>query len=182
VLVLNRRRSAAGGGGGGGGAPLGLTNIANTTITSPGGGVSRITKTGGADGVWDAEVNGTTTLSGDFIIRYTPRQNNLYTSAGVSVNPAQTPNYWGYDFGIFFQNNGQAAYIVSGVVNTDHPYSAGDNWFIKRSGTNLDIGYGGTDGVAGYTSLTVRAGTTGTFVFDSCFYGAGSAIDVIRLS
>src|SRR6185436_4662503 len=49
-----------------------ITNGVNTAVTTTSDGLYRITKTGGTDGLWDADARSSTRTDGDFVLRLRP--------------------------------------------------------------------------------------------------------------
>lgn len=171
-------------GSGGGAAPAFLvTNSANTTVTDLGGSEYQITKTGGVEATYDASANSSTALTGDFIIRFTPQTDGLGFFVGVNSDPLTDDTYTSIDYALFFTDVPNVQYWESGVAvgTAKATYTIGDNLYLKRSGSTLSYGHGGTDGVTGYTE-SGTATTSATLYFDSAFRNSSASVKVKRLA
>ena len=160
-----------------------LVDRAFTTITALGGAEFRIQRNTGGN-TWDASAVGTTALTGDFILRFIPEQNNLHFMVGVDADPAADDGYTSIDIDLFFEASTYAVDSFSAGV-TPIPfavaYSPGDTWFLRRSGSTVTIGHGGTDGVTGITVVGTYT-KAGTLYFDSCLNGAAVSVLVKRIA
>lgn len=159
-----------------------ISDVVGTTVTSPGSAEYQITKTG-ADADWTTgSANSATALTGDFIIRISPTSNTTLGILGVTSDPNADNHYISIDFALYmasgtlkvFENGGGDYTLVGG-------YLANDNFFIKRSGGTLTYGYGGTDGVTGFTAARTVA-STGSLYFDSAIFSQGAVYNVKRLA
>lgn len=160
-----------------------MVNGANTSIVDQGSSEYLITMNGGTDGAWGtSSARSTTPLTGDFILRIIPQQINKNMMIGINTDPTTDNTFSGLDYAIYFDaaaaNRWENGSAVSTVKN---PFAAFDTFFIKRAGTTLTFGYGGTDGVTGFTAVTTGTNAA-TFYFDSAFLNTGGAVAVKRLA
>lgn len=163
---------------------LTMQNQTGTTAVDLGGSVWEITKTA-ADGDWgNASATSVQSFAGDFILRFTPQQADKECMVGVTTDPLASNHYNTIDYAIYFNNAGQVSQLYeNNVANTVSAtnYAAGDNFFIKRTGSTMSIGYGGTDGVSGYTEKWART-TSATLYVDSAIVSIGAKFRVTRLA
>lgn len=161
---------------------LAMANQANTTVTPAD--QFTITKSGGAADTWDASATSTTALAGDFVMRFTPTLAAKEMVFGLADAPLGTINNTNIDIAAYvragpadvidFNNGGFAAgYQVA--------YTPGENWFIKRSGSTITVGNGGTDGVTGFTSRATYTNSA-TLYPVAALYTSGAELAVKRLS
>jgi YD repeat-containing protein len=152
---------------------------ANTTVTADSDYI-RITKTNGAEGVWDADAHSTIKAEGDFVLRLRAVQNNKAVIAGLATAPGANASYTNPEYGLYFVENGTVYYMESGsyvYLNTN--YVAGDVFWIQRSGTTINYYKGATLGAAMAAGpLRTRTAATEPLYFDSSFLNMGAAIDV----
>jgi hypothetical protein len=157
--------------------PVVIANNTNTTVTDQGGGVYRITKSGGVGGVWDAGAIGQSAHAGDFVVRINPRQTNAHMMIGVSTNAAADDNFVMFR-AVFIKNDGtlDAYEGVSDTVGVS-TYTASDYLFIRRVGSAITLLKGATTSVSAASVIHTFNTSSSTVTFDSSLNGAGGAAD-----
>lgn len=155
----------------------------NSLVTDLGSGVFEIRKNGGTPGSYDASATSDAAyLTGDFILRLTPMQAPLGIGAGISTNPTAGTDHTDINYEFWFDGASSPSFYQGGAnQGTYSNYSAGENWFIKRTGSTLSFGRGGVDGITGYTEVATRS-SGAAFYFDSTITTAGKALQVARLA
>jgi YD repeat-containing protein len=157
-----------------------IANGVNTVVSTSSDGLYRITKTGGTDGIWDADARSSTRTDGDFVLRLRPAQATKHVIGGVATTPSASAYYTNPDYGLFFLPDGTVHYMEAGNYSyIGATYVAGDNFWLTRVGNTISYYKGATlEAAIAAGALRTRTGVTGTFHFDSSFHGAGAVMDV----
>lgn len=160
-----------------------MINRTGTTVVEVSSGVWEVTKTS-ADLDWsNSSAISAKGIAGDFILRFTPQQANKELMIGVNSDPLTNDHYNTIDHAIYFTVAGTVDQLYeNGVASTvgSTPYIAGTNFFAKRTGSTLSIGFGGSDGVSGYTEKWSRTNANVLYV-DSAILNIGAKVQVSRL-
>jgi YD repeat-containing protein len=157
-----------------------IANGVNTVVSTSSDGLYRITKTGGTDGIWDADARSSTRTDGDFVLRLRPAQADRHMIGGVATTPSASAYYTNPDYGLFFVPGGTVYYMEAGSYQPiGATFVAGDNFWLTRVGNTISYYKGATlEAAIAAGALRTRTGVTGTFHFDSSFHGAGAVMDV----
>lgn len=161
--------------------PLVISNAANTSVVDQGGGVYRITKTGGVDGTWDASATSAVGFTADFVIRARAVQTTKDIIVGISTNPTADNSFTSVQRDIRFPVSDVLGAGVSGSSDFGDSvvYTTSDRFFIRRVGTTLTLLKGATDLVTDASVIyTWPSNLAGTVYFDSSLNGASGAIDI----
>jgi hypothetical protein len=158
--------------------PVVIANNSGTTVADQGGGVYRVTKTGGLDGTWDASAIGQSAHAGDFVVRVNPRQANLNLMIGVSTN-ATASNSFDISLAVFIKNDGSLdAYEAAAPTATNvSTYTASDYLFMRRVGSTITLLKGATTSVSAAAVIHTYTASSATVTFDSSFNNSSAAAD-----
>lgn len=159
-----------------------IFNNANTTVGDQVAGVHRITKTGGVASTWDSDAISAMSFAGDFVLMAQPLQLSADLIVGVNADPITDSDWASIDRGMLFSSDGNIYFVGSGFISGAlAAYQTDRFYFIRRSGTVVDLLWNTTDDVTTATSLSDFAGLhtyTAVTYFDSSFYTSGGAVDV----
>ncbi|HEX8225714.1 MAG TPA: polymorphic toxin-type HINT domain-containing protein [Allosphingosinicella sp.] len=138
----------------------------------------RIVKNAGAAG-WDQDARSTIKADGDFVLRLKPGQNNKHMVGGVALSPGASTSYTNPDYGFYFVADGSVHYMEAGsYVSLGVTHSAGDNFWLVRSGTTISYYKGSTlESAIAAGALRTRTGSTGSLYFDSSFHDVGASME-----
>ncbi len=169
--------------------PITMVNQAGTTAVDQGANGWLITKTGGADATWgDASATSVESFAGDFILRITPQQSGSGTDGqgmvGVTADPVASNHFNTIDYAFYFNGSSQVDALYENGVSaaiTAVNFVSGTHFFIKRTGTAMSFGHGGTDGITGYTESISRTSGATLFV-DSSIFDSNAAWRIKRLA
>lgn len=159
-----------------------IFNNANTTVGDQVSGVHRITKTGGVASTWDSDAISAMSFAGDFVLMAQPLQTNADLIVGVNADPLTDSDWAGIDRGMLFSSDGNIYFVGSGFLSGALAvYQTNRFYFIRRSGTVVDLLWNTTNDVTTATSLSDFGGLhtyTADTYFDSSLYTSGGAVDV----
>jgi YD repeat-containing protein len=138
----------------------------------------RLVRSGTADG-WDQDARSTIKADGDFVLRLKPGQSNKHMVGGVAASPAANASYTNPDYGFYFNADGSVQYMEAGsYASMGITHSAGENFWLVRSGTTISYYRGSTlEAAMAAGALRTRTGAAGTLYFDSSLYSAGAAME-----
>ncbi|HEX8623379.1 MAG TPA: LysM peptidoglycan-binding domain-containing protein [Allosphingosinicella sp.] len=151
----------------------------NTAVKLETDGLYSIVKTGGAALGWDADARSNIKADGDFVLRLRPAQNNAHMVGGVAYSPTANADYTNPNFGFYFNADSNVYYMESGsYVSLGVTHSAGDNFWLVRSGTTVSYYKGASlEAAMAAGPLRTRTGVSGTLYFDSSLYSTGARMD-----
>ncbi|RSY78556.1 LysM peptidoglycan-binding domain-containing protein [Sphingomonas koreensis] len=156
-----------------------IQNGINAIATLQPDGTYRVTKTGGSSGTYDAQVQSSQGISGDFVFRLRPLQTDKYLLAGVAQNPNASLSYTGLDFAIEAAANGYMYHYDNGVYAQLTSYVAGDSLWMVRTGSTLSYYKGDTlEAAKAAAALRTVNGVSGTFYADAALYTIGAVADM----
>ncbi len=155
--------------GAGGGAALPaftMENRVGTTVTDLGSREWSVDPT--ANGWGNATATSVESFAGDFIVRYRAGA-STQIMCGVTADPVVSNHFDTIDFAMFFSTGAVVRLFENGIetaadISGGAVYSTPAYFFIKRIGTALSFGNGGTDGVTGYTERATRTSAATLFV------------------
>lgn len=157
-----------------------ITNRVNTTVTSLGGDVYRITKTGGVAATWDADAASSAQYTGDFVIRAQARQTNLDLMVAANTDPAADSSYTSLDRALHFKSDGTVQASENGVGGASlGAYTTSDYWFIRRSGAAVTALKGTSEDIDKASIVHTFTTLSGAVSFDSSFEDSNAEVDVM---
>ena len=156
-----------------------IANRANTTVTSLGGNEYRITKSGGTNGVSDAQADSTTALTGDFVLRCKIGGTQGFflgfkLSSGGAIGTAHKQ---------ISVANGILTYVDFGSQNQSGitSYVTGQYLWVVRRGYSLSVLLGNTTNLADAVFIYQfsESNVFGTLYFDWYAGTSGATCDVM---
>lgn len=157
-----------------------IANHANTTVAAQGGGVYRVTKTGGVNGSADASAVSATAMPGDFTIRIQTLQTNKDIGFGVNADPLTDDSYTSIDRMLLFTAGAAVVVYENGSsVVAPASYVTSQYWFIRRTGSAIEIRVGTSTDIALSSLVANFTSLSGTLYFDSSLLGSSGAADVL---
>ncbi len=151
-----------------------VVNRANTSVSALGGGVWRITKTGGFADSFDAAAVSTAGIAGDFVLRAKRVGGSARLMVGVAVNADEDTGYVGIDYSAAYRD-GVIEVFERGDYRTYTDLVGGFLW-IDRVGSMLRYRCGAKRKDA--TVIRTVSGVTAPLFFDSSLVTPGCAVDV----
>jgi hypothetical protein len=159
-----------------------VANGGTIVVAAQGGGVYRISKSGGVDGTWDADAVSSVGAAGDFTLQAVPRQNGAAGIVGMNADPLTDSSYTSIDFAIDFFSDGNVTLFESNVVaGSLGPYSALQTWWIYRRSGRLYYARGGT-GPANAEIVRGPVASSATLFFDSSIQNINTCLIDVRLT
>ena len=146
----------------------------NTSVVVLGGGVNRITKTGGFDESFDAAAVSTAGFAGDVVLRAKRVGSSSRLMVGLSFNADEDTGYAGLDYAAAWRD-GVIEVFERGDYRT-YTELAGSYLWIDRLGTTLRYRCGPRRKDA--TVIRTVAGVTAPLFFDCSLVTPGAAVDV----
>jgi hypothetical protein len=180
VAKVTRYSTLPSGGGGGSGTPVAVDSGTATTITNNGDGTYRVLRpTGGFLG-WQGDARSSVGVSGDFVVQMRVVSSLSDLAVGVSASPASSTSYTNLNYGFMLDGGGGISYTESGTTGSlSGTYSAGDNFWLVRSGTTLTYYQGATLAAAmASTPMRTVTGVSGTLYLDTSHYTKNVPVDV----
>lgn len=151
-----------------------VVNRANTGVSALGGGVYRITKTGGFDDSFDAAAVSTAGIAGDFVMRAKRVGTTSRLMIGVSADTDEDTGYMGLDYALEY--TGGVLEIFERGNYRAYNTLVDDFVWIDRVGTMLRYLCGPKR--KGATVMRTVTGVTAPLFFDSSLVTPGCAVDV----
>ncbi|WP_394652450.1 hypothetical protein [uncultured Sphingomonas sp.] len=151
-----------------------IVAVQNTTVAPRGGGVWRITKTGGFDDSFDAPAKSVAAITGDFVLRAKRVGDADRLMIGVTANPDEDTGYVGIDYAIAYRSG--AIEVFERGEYRAYSFDIADFVWIERIGTTLRY----LTGPSRKSASVVRTvtGVAGPLFFDSSLVTPGCAVDV----
>lgn len=151
-----------------------IVAVQNTAVAPRGGGVWRITKTGGFDDSFDAPAKSVAAITGDVVLRAKRAGDTDRLMIGVTANPDEDTGYVGIDYSIAYR--GGAVEVFERGDYRAYSFDVADFVWIERVGTTLRY----LTGPSRRTAAVIRtvAGVGGPLFFDSSLVTPGCAVDV----
>lgn len=148
--------------------------VQNTAVEARGGGVWRITKTGGFDDSFDAPAKSVVGVAGDVVLRAKRVGDADRLMIGLTADPDEDTGYAGIDWSIAYR--GGAVEVFERGQYRAYSFDVADFVWIERIGTTLRYLTGASRARA--TVVRTVAGVAGPLFFDSSLVTPGCAVDV----
>lgn len=157
-----------------------ISNHANTTVTSLGGGVYRVEKTGGGAGAPDASAVSSVGLTGDFVLRIQMLQTNKEMSVGINDDPLTDNLASSINRAWYFNASAACAPRENDIgAGPAAAYTTAQYRFIRRVGTTITYLVGATADVSVATLVATGTAQAGTVYFDSTLTDLNGKVDVL---
>ena len=159
-----------------------ITARVNTSVQQLPDGLYRITKTGGDEWWWPGDADATSQAGtyGDFVVHIRPGQANKQVMGGVSYSPNINAAFDTLNYAISFTADGQVGFVGFGTNGAPSgvTYSAGDDFWLVRTGDTISYYRGATLAVAiAAGALHSSSIVNAKYYFDSSLVSSGAVLD-----